>query len=414
MLHRHSSMNNDCKIAIITPFGAEPRLDHFAEFLLAKKLRALGHNIQFYTYRLRSNPQYRKNQLYQGIKVFRCRQRLGIAPGLFFSIIRFRPHVVIFFHPKSFLSFSAFLATKFSGAKTISEIVSILHDPFIVKDTDDPYNSIRSDVRLLTNWKQLVKSLSSGKFLLSWKNFIYHMPIARADIIVAIYKEEQYYIQKFYGRNSVLIHWALPEDSNREQSKPDENIYGKIPEKYLLFIAQIKKRKGWDTALEALAVLKNQGMKKNIVFVCPTHDVSAAENYARKLGVREQIFFLSGVNNEEKNWLYANSQGVLAPSRYEGFGLPVFEALRAGKPVLTTTIPVYQEILKHEVDSLLSRPGNAEELAKNIKTLDDDSSLAAKLVANGRRTASKYTDTIMTEKFLTQINKLADTACITR
>jgi len=86
------------RIVIITPFGAEPRCDNYAEFILARGLSKMGHDIHFYTYKMRGNSHYRKDCIYKGIKVFRCRQRFGISPGLFFSIINFRPDIIIFFH----------------------------------------------------------------------------------------------------------------------------------------------------------------------------------------------------------------------------------------------------------------------------------------------------------------------------
>lgn len=392
-------MNAGCKIAIVTPYGAEARLNHFAEFILARGLIARSFDVRFYTYKQNSKP-YNKNFVYLGVKVYRCRQRLGVSPGLFFSILRFHPHYVLYFHPKSLLSFTAYLAAKATGAKTISEIVGILHDPFIASDPDDPISTLNKDAELITSWKQLF--LSHGKWSKKWLNFTTHMPVAKSDAIVAIGRAEQNYIRQFYGRESELIHWAIPQAGEQSQIKPAEEL----PEKFFLFIAQIKKRKGWDTVLEAISILAHQGLKKNLIFVSPSADISEAKDYAEKLDIERQIFFLSSVSNEEKNWLLAHAKAVLAPSRYEEFGLPVFEAMAAGRPILTTDIAIYQELLTHGHDCLLSPTGSGKDLAENIKILDQNPALVAKLIQGGQKTIAKYTADIMVNKFIKLIELL--------
>ena len=112
--------------------------------------------------------------------------------------------------------------------------------------------------------------------------------------------------------------------------------------------------------------------------------------------------------NEEKNWLYDHAQYVLAPSRYEGFGLPVFEAFVAGKPLFGTDIPVYLEFLKHEENAMISKTGNAQELAQNIKILDNNPALAKQLVSAGYKTAEKFSDKVMIDKFVKVIEALVN------
>lgn len=387
------------KIAIITPFGAEPRFDNYAEFVLAQGLGKLGHAVRFYTYKLRENPRYARNILYKGVATIRCRQRFGISLGLFFSLLRFRPGIVILFHPRSFLNFSAYLAARMCGARVISEIVGILHDPFIVSDRDDPIPNIKKDVRLLTAWKDLVSVFFSRTPFWQWKNFIFHMPIAKADQIVAINKDEQQYVRRFYRREADLIYWCIPQTA-REEVRPPEDKYGRLPSTYLLFIGQIKKRKGWDTVVEALQILEQRGVKKNLVFVCPTRELGSAREHIRRLGVSDQVFFLSAITNEEKNWLYAHAQYVLAPSRYEGFGLSVFEAFQAGKPVLATDIPVYLEFLEHRRNAMISKTGSAEALADNVLELDGNPRLQSTLILEGRKTADRFSEEVMVKKFL--------------
>lgn len=390
------------KIAIVTPRGAEDHYDNYAEFILAKELDERGNDIRLYTYKINSIPGSRKNCIYKGIKVIRSRQRLGISPGLFFSIIKFKPDVVMLFHSTSFLNFSAYLAGRMIKAKIISEVVGILHNPFIVDDVGDPLVSIKKDIRIISSLKDFLRPPIFKNLLASWINFVFHLPMVKADMIVAINQDERKYIKEFYKKNSVVIYWSTPKYDYEQEIKP----LGIIPENYLLFIGQVKKRKGWDTALEALKYLKEKGIIKNLVFVHPTKNSAEAEAYVDRLGLKNQVFFLSGISNGEKNWLYNHAQYVLVPSRYEGFGLPVFEAFRAGKPVLATDFLVFLEFLTHKKNAMISKISNAPELAENILTLDNDPALEKNLIAEGYKSAERFSSKNMVDKYMEVIKML--------
>ena len=232
------------------------------------------------------------------------------------------------------------------------------------------------------------------------------MPTAKSDAIVAINKEEQRYIKQFYGRESELIYWSISQPETAEQTKPAPEKYGPYPPDYLLLVAQVKRRKGWDTVIEALSILKKQGLKKNLIFVCPTKDTFEAADFIKKNDVQDLVFFMNQVTNEEKNWLYKNTQYVLAPSRYEGFGLPVFEGFLAGRPVLATAIPVYLEFLEHKKNAMISKTGDGAALAANIRELDNNPALAEDLVKQGYLTAEQFNDQALVNKFSDLINRL--------
>lgn len=389
------------RIAIITPLGAEPRLDNYAEFILAQGLVERGFDVRFYTYKLKNNPLYKKNGMYKKVMTIRTRQKFGISPGLFISLLLFRPLVVLYFHPRSFLNFTAYYAAKIIRARTLNEIVGILHDPFIVDDRDNPIETLKKDVHLITSWKELFFTFFSRGFSFPhWKNFLFHMPTAKADKIIAINRDEKNYIQKFYNRDSELIYWCIPKNQNIRTVEPSSEKYGELPKDYIFFIGQLKKRKGWDTTLEAIAELKNKGMLKNLIFVCSSKNIEDAKLVANRLGIENQIFFMTQISNEEKNWLYRHAQCVLVPSRYEGFGLPVFEAFTSGCAVLATHIPVFLEFLTHKKNAMISKMGDSHGLAENIKILEENQELKQSLIQEGYKTALEFSDEKMVQKFL--------------
>jgi len=379
------------KVAIVTPYGAEPRFDNYAEFILAQNLIERGFETRMYTYRTGKT-----DTVYKGVPVTRCRYRHGISPRLFLSLLFFRPDVILCFHPKSHLNFSAYLAARILGAKFIVEIVGILHDPYIVRDVDDPIGNLIDPPQIITTVTQFLKNFWQKK---SWENFVTHFPTKHANTIIAINRDEQRYVQHYYGRESECIYWCTPASIVVAQ-KP----ITPLPNTYLFFIGQVKKRKGWDTAIDALAALKARNIKKEMVFVAPLADIERPRAYAQQKGVLDIITFLTGISNEEKQWLYENCDCVLVPSTYEGFGIPIFEAFLAKKPVCATDIPVFREFLTHRENALLSSLGDGEALADSIQLLDSDPTLRNTLIEHGTRTAAKFDKSIMIDHYLRVID----------
>ncbi|MEK7601531.1 MAG: glycosyltransferase family 4 protein [Patescibacteria group bacterium] len=391
------------KIAIVTPYGAQSRFDNYAEFILGQTLQERNWRVRFYTYAVWSVPAYRHSTTYKGLSVIRCRQRVGISPHLFFDILFTRPDVVICFHPKSFLNFTAYMAARLVGAKFVADIVGILHDPYIVNDTDSPEDNFKSPIHLVTDFRALLKDVSARRLKGLWTNYVCHMPTKHADAIVSMNTDEKKFVQMIYNRPSELIYWSTPRYMDYTESKPDADI----PERFFLFIGQIKLRKGWDTALEAMARLKKEGKDDvHLVFVTPFKDMSEPIAYARKLDILSSVTFLSAVSNEEKGWLLTHCTYVLIPSRYEGFGLVVFEAFLAKKPVCATTIRSFLEFLEDRKNAMLYAPGDSEGLARAVITLDADTGLQKTLVEEGTRTAERFNYNRMVDAYVNLFDSL--------
>ena len=385
------------RIAIVTPYGAEPRYDNYPEFILAESLIERGWRVRMYTYALRDIPMYRTDLVYKGIAVARCRHRFGISPKLFLSLLYSRPDVVLCYHPKNFLSYTARLAARVIGARFIVEVTGILHDPYIVDDVDDPEATLKKNPHLITDFVGFVKDALSEGVRRSWNNYVLHSPTGNADRIIAINEQEKKYIFEFYGRSAERIYCATPRARDEGQMRP---TILPIPDNFLFFIGQIKRRKGWDTAIEGMVALRRMGHPAHLVFVTPQKDLAVPIARARARGVLSDITFLSAVSNEERQWLYSHARAVLVPSTYEGFGLPVFEAFLSGAPVCASDIPVFREFLSHKENAILFTVGSGEALARAVIELDSDPALREHLIEKGRQTAERFSYERMVEKHI--------------
>lgn len=156
----------------------------------------------------------------------------------------------------------------------------------------------------------------------------------------------------------------------------------------VLFIGQLVPRKGYDLLALAMPLVARAVPEARFVFV--SHN-RGGEPELRRIaaegGVAERLAIVGPVSEAEKIGLLREAAVMAAPSRYEGFGIPLIEALAAGAPVVTTDVVAGNEIIAHERTGLLTPYGDVEALAAAIIRLLRDRALGARLAAAGRTEA---------------------------
>lgn len=152
---------------------------------------------------------------------------------------------------------------------------------------------------------------------------------------------------------------------------------------YLLFVGALQPRKDPITALEALALTPGD---LRLILVGPDKGFgSATRQAAARLGVAGRVEFLGHVDKPELARLYRGAQALVFPSRYEGFGLPVIEAMASGTPVVATTAGALPEIAGDA--AILVEPGDPAALADGIERALADRD---RLVSAGLRRAPRF------------------------
>jgi glycosyltransferase involved in cell wall biosynthesis len=114
-------------------------------------------------------------------------------------------------------------------------------------------------------------------------------------------------------------------------------------EPYALFVGALQPRKDATTAIEALSLVGDDAPR--LVLVGPDKGGRAeAEHKAAELGLGARVELRGHVPQEELAALYRGAACLVFPSRYEGFGLPVIEAMASGTPVVATTAGALPEV----------------------------------------------------------------------
>ncbi|MHB8620299.1 MAG: glycosyltransferase family 4 protein [Chloroflexota bacterium] len=155
-----------------------------------------------------------------------------------------------------------------------------------------------------------------------------------------------------------------------------------LPADYVLFVGTLEPRKNLPVLIRAFAQVKRQGYAGKLVlagapgWLC--EDVYA-EVERQALG--QEVLFTGPVRRDELPLLYSGARLLAFPSLYEGFGLPLVEAMACGLPVVTANVSSLPEVAGGA--ALLVDPGDPEALAGAVWRLLDDATLAADLRARG-------------------------------
>ena len=140
-----------------------------------------------------------------------------------------------------------------------------------------------------------------------------------------------------------------------------------LPDRFLLNVGSIEERKNANLIVKALPLLKE---KLPLVIVGKrTKYTSVIEKTAAALGVKDLVQIFDKVPFEDLAPIYRLSEVFIYPSRYEGFGIPIIEAINCGVPVIAATGSCLEEAGGHYCQYI--NPDNAEELARAIEMFLD-------------------------------------------
>ncbi len=165
--------------------------------------------------------------------------------------------------------------------------------------------------------------------------------------------------------------------------------YG-LPRRFILYVGTIEPRKNLNVLLFALEMLKRKhGISAKLVMVGKKGwFYSDFFNTIYKLKLQDDITLLGYVQAEDLPYIYNLADVFVYPSKYEGFGLPLLEAMACGVPVISSNTSSIPEILG-DAGSLFS-PDDPGQLSESILEILGNEALRAKMVLGGFRRAQLF------------------------
>jgi glycosyltransferase involved in cell wall biosynthesis len=173
-----------------------------------------------------------------------------------------------------------------------------------------------------------------------------------------------------------------------------------LPAEFIFYPANRWKHKNHDGLLRALATLRRRdGLSIHAVFT--GYDVAnryPIEQMAVQHGVHDLVHDLGFLTVEELAFVYLKARLMVFPSLYEGFGIPLIEAMAAGCPVVASSHTSIPETVGDA--AICFDPAAPDEMWRAIGTAWRDDGLRSRLIERGKRQAAKFSATRMGEAHL--------------
>lgn len=224
------------------------------------------------------------------------------------------------------------------------------------------------------------------------KKFSYSTEIA--DKIVAVSEQTKNDIIDFLGvpaeKILVIYQGCSPLYYIRSSPEKQAMIIKKynLPEKYILSVGTIEERKN---QLSIVRALHEHGIDLPLLLVgnYPSRYSEKIKQYITENRM-EQVYFLKDIPLEDLTVIYQLANVFVYPSLFEGFGIPIIEALVSGIPVITSKEGCFSEAGGEAARYI--DPLDVEEIAETLKDILDDPDKREKMIAAGIEHAAKFSD----------------------
>ena len=233
-----------------------------------------------------------------------------------------------------------------------------------------------------------------------------------AQIIFSVSGSTNTDLQNIWRINSnkiTITHLGVSENYNSQLSSADKNYLRtyKINFPYFLTLSTPEPRKNIESVIEAYEIFcenSKQNPSPHLIIAggsgWKTEEII---RLARTSKFKNNIHLIGYVADKHKPALYRNANIFLFPSFYEGFGLPVLEAMACGTPVITSFTGSMPEVV--EDSAILIDPYNVSDIVMALGILND-SELRSELIDKGKKQSAKFTWHKTAEQTLDNLRKL--------
>lgn len=224
-----------------------------------------------------------------------------------------------------------------------------------------------------------------------------------AKHITVISQATQQDLHRFYQFDSKKVTpILLAADANICPALPQSVITLKkqlnLPNQYVLYFGSNKPHKNLERLIKAFAQIQPQAMPLVIAGVWDKR-YNASKELIKTLNLTKQVYFLGPMAEKDIHTLYSGATVFVFPSEYEGFGLPILEAMACGTPVACANTSSLTEIAGDA--ALLFDPTDVDAIANALNTLIGNEDFQKKLSQKGFQQTKQFSWQKTAQKTLT-------------
>lgn len=175
-----------------------------------------------------------------------------------------------------------------------------------------------------------------------------------------------------------------------------------LPNKFVVYLGGIRIHKNVDNLIRAYALL-SEDIRAEVSLVI-TQGNEDLKKLTANLNIEEQVFFTPYIDEEDKPAVYKLALAMAFISSYEGFGLPIIEAMAAGTPVITSNVSSMPEVAGDA--AVLVDPFEIEETTDALERIIVDADFRKKLIEAGYENAKRYSWTHSGEELVKLCNTI--------
>jgi glycosyltransferase involved in cell wall biosynthesis len=213
-------------------------------------------------------------------------------------------------------------------------------------------------------------------------------------------------LQRLFGpcRAVVVPPWVTPARSDAGNPQILERLGIKAP--YALYVGTLEPRKNVLTAVRAVASLRQGGSDLKLVLLGARGWVNNRTLAELSAAESDGTAIVTGyLPDRERDAAFASANCLVLPSVYEGFGLPLLEAMERGLPCISSTAPVFEEVAGDA--ALHIDPYDVSAWAAALEKVLTDRALVKRLAEAGRRRALLYSKGATARSFEAALDQLA-------
>ncbi|SKA76588.1 Glycosyltransferase involved in cell wall bisynthesis [Caloramator quimbayensis] len=258
-------------------------------------------------------------------------------------------------------------------------------------------------------YKRFPETMTKANFNRLEKNL--QRSVDRADIIITISENSKKEIIEYLNvaEDKIrIIPIGIEIEKYRKKYSENEMIKVRkkynIPNEYILYLGTLEPRKNIETIIDSYALYKKNGGNLKLVIAGKKGWMyDSILNRVKQYSLGDEVIFTGYVDEDDKACIYKMSSLFLFPSFYEGFGIPVIEAMAAGTPVITSNTSSLPEAAGDA--AIFVNPKDINAIADSMLKIANNDYYKKELIIKGLKQSEKFSWEKSAEKLINIYNE---------